>query len=436
MKLRKFFGATSRSVLEQVRTELGPDAVILDNRSTADGIEITALAGAAIDDLLGDATASTRRRLARAPAESDDVPVLTEWVATAPAALPAADPHAIARAGRAVTPAPAPQLIAEPGERDGLPARLMNEMAALRELVEHQLAQFAWSDSMRRAPLRARFVRDLLHAGFGAEYARTLVQRMPQELVLAEAQPWIAGEIAAGVHCAGPDDDIVTHGGVYALTGPTGVGKTTTAAKLAARCAVRHGAKSLALLTTDSYRVGAQDQLRIYARILGVGVHTVSGPDDLRQALDSLTAKHLVLIDTVGMGQRDTRVREHAMLLAQPEVKRLVILNATAQAETLEEVVGAYRPAPNGSGAGFAGCIVTKLDEAVRLGDVLDVVIRHKLALHYLSTGQRVPEDLHAPNVPYLVHRALRSGARSGAHALAEDEVDLVAGAFAGASHA
>jgi len=199
---------------------------------------------------------------------------------------------------------------------------------------------------------------------------------------------------------------------------------------------VRHGANSLALLTTDSYRVGAHDQLRIYARILGVSVHTVNGADDMRQALDSLRGKHLVLIDTLGMGQRDARVREHATLLDLPEIKRLLVLGATAQAETLEEVVRVYRPAPDGSGDGFAGCIVTKLDEAVRLGDVLDVVIRHALPLHYLSTGQRVPEDLHVPNVRYLVHRALRSGARSRTRTLDDDEVGLVLGSAPGAAHA
>jgi flagellar biosynthesis protein FlhF len=162
----------------------------------------------------------------------------------------------------------------------------------------------------------------------------------------------------------------------------------------------------------------------------------VSGTDDLRRTLDSLGAKHLVLIDTVGMGQRDARIAEHAMLLAQPEVKRLLLLNATAQAETLDEVVGAYRPAPGGDCDSFAGCIITKLDEAARIGDVLDVVIRHRMPVHFLSTGQRVPEDLHAPNVPYLVHRALRLAAAAGAHVLAEDEVGLVVGASMGAAHA
>jgi flagellar biosynthesis protein FlhF len=426
MKPRKFFGITSRSVLEQVRAELGPDAVIIGNRSTTEGIEITALAGAAMDDLLDQQPAVSERRPARPNAATDIFPRINVTATAAPViAAPTMHTAELLDAQSAAASA-----------RDSLPARLMDEVAALREMLEHQLAQFAWNDALRRTPLRAQFMRELLHAGFGPEFARDIVHRLPDDFSATEALQWLTTEIAAGVQCAGPEADIVAQGGVYALTGATGVGKTTTAAKLAARCAVRHGANSLALLTTDSYRVGAHDQLRIYARILGVSVHTVNGADDMRQALDSLRGKHLVLIDTLGMGQRDARVREHATLLDLPEVKRLVVLGATAQAETLEEVVRVYRPAPDGSNDGFAGCIVTKLDEAVRLGDILDVVIRHALPLHYLSTGQRVPEDLHVPNVRYLVHRALRSGAKSRARTLDDDEVGLVLGSASGVAHA
>lgn len=434
MKLRKFFGLTSRSVLEQVRTELGDDALILDNRSTADGIEITAVAGESVDTLLAPAAGKSPPAPASVHAlpaartridVTDETPVVRAQVQSTPAAP-------IVPAATVAPDVPAPpsaiiRLAAEPA-----PSALTAEIAALRELVEQQLAQFAWSDAQRRSPLRAQTMRDLLRAGFGAEFARRLTQRMPEAGSARDAQGWLTTEITAGIRCATADEDIVTRGGVYALTGATGVGKTTTAAKLAARCAVRRGAAALALVTTDSYRVGAHDQLRIYARILGIGVHTVNGPDDLRQALDSLAGKHLVLIDTVGMGQRDARVREHAMLLAQPEVQRLVVLAATAQAETNDEVVNAYRPAPDGSERQFAGCIVTKLDEAARLGEVLDVVIRQRLVVHYLSTGQRVPEDLYVPNVAYLVNRALRAGAKQAKSTLQDDDVGLVLAAAGG----
>jgi len=424
MKLRKFFGPTSRSVLEQVRTELGADALILENRSTADGIEITAVAGDTVDTLL----------TPPAPAPSAPASIHALPIAPARPRIDVTDETPVVRApappASSAEPAPAGIIRLAP---DPSPAALTAEIAALRELVEQQLAQFAWSDAQRRSPLRAQTMRDLLRAGFGPDVARSLTQRMPDSGSARDAHGWLTTEITDGIRCANGEDDIVDRGGVYALTGATGVGKTTTAAKLAARCAVRRGAASLALVTTDSYRVGAHDQLRIYARILGLGVHTVNGPDDLRQALDSLRGKHLVLIDTVGMGQRDARVREHAMLLAQPEVQRLVVLAATAQAETNDEVVNAYRPAPDGSDHRFAGCIVTKLDEAARLGEVLDVVIRQRLVVHYLSTGQRVPEDLYVPNVAYLVNRALRAGAKQAKAALQDDDVGHLLAAAGGA---
>jgi flagellar biosynthesis protein FlhF len=259
---------------------------------------------------------------------------------------------------------------------------------------------------------------------------------MPDDFSLEQAQQWLLGVLAKNLRCAPSETDLIATGGVYALTGPTGVGKTTTTAKLAARCAVRYGSASLALLTTDSYRVGAQDQLRIYAKILGVNVQTVSDTHDLRQALDSLRGKRLVLIDTVGMGQRDERVSEQAMLLAQPQVRRLLLLNATSQAQTLEEVVGAYDKRGADKSQRVAGCIITKQDEAACPGQVLDVVIRHRLELHYVSNGQRVPEDLQSPNASYLVHRSFKPPTAFSPFRMRDEEFALMFGSPLGAAHA
>jgi flagellar biosynthesis protein FlhF len=307
--------------------------------------------------------------------------------------------------------------------------RMMAEMAAMRALFQEQMAQLTWSESLRRSPLRARLSRDLLLAGYSAALARTLTEHLPDDFNAAEAQSWLAGVLARNLATVEPADEIVTRGGVYALIGPTGVGKTTTTAKLAARCAVRYGAGKLALFTTDSYRVGAQDQLRIYARILGASVHTVSDRHDLRQALESVRGRHLVLIDTVGIGQRDGRVAEQAQLLAHPGVSRLLLLNAAAQAETLEEVVTTYRRGADGEADTLAGAIVTKLDEAARTGGVLDVAIRHRLRLHYVTNGQRVPEDLALPHASCLIDRSLRAAARPSAFAIDPDQLALVTGA-------
>jgi len=209
---------------------------------------------------------------------------------------------------------------------------------------------------------------------------------------------------------------------VFALVGPTGVGKTTSTAKLAARCVMRHGPEKLALITTDAYRIGAHEQLRIYGKILGVMVHSVKEEADLRIALKELKNKHTVLIDTVGVSQRDRMVTEQVAMLtgAGADVKRLLCLNATATQETLNEVVRAYQ------GSGLAGCIMTKLDEAASIGSVLDVVVRQKLKLLYVSNGQRVPEDLHLADRGYLIDRAFKLKRDNVATQYADDELPLL----------
>jgi flagellar biosynthesis protein FlhF len=237
-------------------------------------------------------------------------------------------------------------------------------------------------------------------------FARTVVERLPNTLSHSQMLEWVNTVLKKNLNVVPTEQDIIETGGVYALVGPTGVGKTTTTAKLAARCVVKYGADSLGLITTDSYRIGAQDQLRIYGKILGIQVYTAQNHTDLQQLQASMQRKRLVLIDTVGMGQRDSRVSEHTKMLTDGHVKRVLLLNATSQAETLDDVVKHYKS------RGLSGAIVTKLDESIKIACVLDVVMRHKLNLHYIATGQRVPEDLFFPDPRVLIHRALnpRSG--------------------------
>ena len=427
MKLRTFFGLTSRSVLDQVRTELGSDAMIVANRATADGIEVTAVAANAIDTLLREPAPSAERAAPKAP--QIDSATAAPAVAIDEREVKPWRPGATKMAA-AEAPAPATA-------DTGVNARLMDEISAMRTLIADQLAQLAWSESLRRQPLKARLTRDLINAGYSAQLARELTQRLPDDFNAAQAQQWTTRTLARELICVDAADDIVTRGGVYALIGPTGVGKTTTTAKLAARCAVRYGSGKVALLTTDTFRVGAQDQLRIYARILGLSVHTVSDRHDFRQALDAVRGRHLVLIDTVGMGQRDTRVAEQSLLLSEPGVSRLLLLNATAQAETLDEVIASYGSAPDRvEGTALAGVIVTKIDEAAKTAPVLDVVLRHRLALHFIANGQRVPEDLYTPNAEYLAHRSLRGGVKRTPYTLGDDEFALATASVPAVGHA
>lgn len=300
-------------------------------------------------------------------------------------------------------------------------ARLTAELAMLRSLVERELAGLAWNDAARRQPVRAELVRRCIEAGLSAQTARRIAESAPSKLESREAQKWLAATLEQELPLADAED-IVDRGGVYALVGPTGVGKTTTAAKLAARCAVKYGAKKLALITADTYRIGAPDQLRIYGKILGVPVNTVHDAATLAELLSSYADKHLVLIDTVGLGQRDARVSEQIAGLVANNVKRLVVLNAAAQPETLEDVIDVYQ------GEGLAGCILSKVDEAIKLGGALDAILRHKVKLHFVANGQRVPEDLHSPNARYLVHRALRA-TTPPALAMNEEELALTTAA-------
>jgi flagellar biosynthesis protein FlhF len=185
---------------------------------------------------------------------------------------------------------------------------------------------------------------------------------------------------------------------------------------------MRHGPEKLALITTDAYRIGGHEQLRIYGKILGVMVHSVKDDADLRIALEELKHKHTVLIDTVGVSQRDNMVAEQVAMLAGAgtPVKRLLCLSATSTGETLSEVVRAYQ------GNGLAGCIITKLDEAATIGSALDVAIRQKLNLYYVASGQRVPEDLHVASREFLVDRAFRLKRETAAFSLRDDELSLV----------
>jgi flagellar biosynthesis protein FlhF len=305
---------------------------------------------------------------------------------------------------------------------DEVAASVLKEIRSMRGTLEHQLATLTWNEQQRRDPSRGHALAQLLAAGFSASLAHELLERLPAGLEEQRAMEWIKTVLKTNLHTIANENEILEQGGVYALVGPTGVGKTTTTAKLAARCVVRHGADKLALLTTDGYRIGGHEQLRIYGKILGVTVYAVKDQQDLSLALSELRGKHMVLIDTVGMGQRDKMVAEQVAMLTGcgAEVKRLLLLNASCSGDTLNEVVSAYE------GGGLAGAIITKLDEAATTGSVLDTVIRHQLKLYYAATGQRVPEDLHVGNADHLVDGAFNHLPAASPFTVPEDVFPLL----------
>jgi len=285
---------------------------------------------------------------------------------------------------------------------------LVHELRLLRSLMEGQLAALAWNDLKRRDPARSETMRRMIGAGFGAALSRAVVDELPEGLDAVRALRLVKTRLQQRLRVAPAGAGLVDAGGILALVGPTGVGKTTTVAKLAAECALKHGAAKLALVTTDTYRIGAVDQLRIYGKILGVPVYAIRNEADLRSTLEDLRSRHLVLIDTVGMSQRDRRLADQVALLSGStrRVQRVLLVSAVSHLNVIEDVVRAYR------GPDLAGCILTKIDEALNLGTALDSLIRHDLTLHYVTNGQRVPEDLHRPNSLYLVERAFRENSQ------------------------
>ncbi|MBK8569312.1 MAG: flagellar biosynthesis protein FlhF [Nitrosomonadales bacterium] len=384
MNMKKFLAPTSRDALRLIRIEMGADAVILSNRKVDGGVEIMALAG------------SEFAQLTHEPRQPTPVPVRPAIVAQERIPVPA-------KAEPAISPISTLQQ-----EQQGI----LSEIKFMRNMMQEQVDCLSWSDRQQRDPQRTRMLRGLLNAGFSAALTRQIVDKMPATANME----WVRRVLGNNLRIATKQEDLIVRGGVVALIGPTGVGKTTTTAKLAARAVVRYGADKVALLTTDSYRIGAHEQLRIYGKILGVAVHAVRDTEDLRLTLSGLKQKHLVLIDTIGMGQRDSRMAAQAEMFNATGVQRLLLLNATSSGDTLNDVVCMY------NGAGVVGCIPTKLDEAVTFGTVLDVAMRHKLTLHYIANGQRVPEDLHEVNMEYLLHRAFKQSAKAAPFTLHELE--------------
>ncbi|MEO5933272.1 MAG: flagellar biosynthesis protein FlhF, partial [Duganella sp.] len=406
MNVKKFTAPTSREALRKVRESLGPDAVILSNRQSDGGVEILALAN---DDAASLSSPAPHSPMAE-PMPSLDLNLPHGRVEQRMepryenAGMPAqpvrrvvASPSSYAsKTAAAASHTAAPSAPAQPraptldvdqitamvasavaGAKQNAAAEMqvmMSEIRAMRGMMETQLAEIAWGSTQAREPQKAAVLREMLAAGFSASLARYLIDKLPADRDAADSLRWIKTVLTRNLSAMANEDALIDQGGVFALVGPTGVGKTTSTAKLAARCVMRHGPDKLALITTDAYRIGAHEQLRIYGKILGVMVHSVKDEADLRIALKELKNKHTVLIDTVGVSQRDQMVTEQVAMLqgAGADVKRLLCLNATATQETLNEVVHAYQ------GSGLAGCIMTKLDEAASIGNVLDVVIRQK----------------------------------------------------------
>ncbi|MFO1330408.1 MAG: flagellar biosynthesis protein FlhF [Rubrivivax sp.] len=329
-------------------------------------------------------------------------------------------PGRVRRACRCRRGARTPRFEAEPSheqiELQREQQEMLRELRSVRGLIEQRFGALAFMEKMQRQPRQALLSHKLLECGFSPALVRKLVDGLPSDI---DETDWAAGVLTRNLLTGEGESPLEDVGGVYALIGPTGVGKTTSTAKLAAAFAARHGAGNLGLITLDAYRVAAHEQLRAYGRILGVPVHTAHDRASLDDLLELLSAKRMVLIDTAGMAQRDTRTKELLDMLSHRSVNRLLVVNAASQGETVEDVLSAYRA------SSCRGVVLSKIDEAMKLAPALDALIRHKIKVLAVANGQRVPEDWHRMSAQALVQRALRSGG-SAAWRLDDADVNLV----------
>jgi flagellar biosynthesis protein FlhF len=344
MKLKRYPALNAREALARIRQELGPDAVVVTSREVPGGVEF--MAGRYQD--LG---------------ETDRV-------------------------------APVPEQSA---------AGLLAELKGIKHLIRNQLASLSWSLDKRRHPRRVEMVQTLLNAGFSPALARSLAARLPRGLDIQGMNKWLRAVLIRNLAAWNKPDRLWEQGGIWALVGPTGAGKTTTLAKLAARAVDALGAHQVALVTLDAYRIGAYEQTRTYADLLGVELVRVDAAEKFLPAMKGIVHKKLVLLDTPGLSPRDERIADFQKQLAAAGARQLLVLPAGMQGSMVETMLMAY------GGPHLTACILTKLDEGGLTGPAIDGLIRHRLPVACLASGQRVPEDLYPAHAQVLIDRALRA---------------------------
>ena len=302
-------------------------------------------------------------------------------------------------------PGPAPAL--QPAAESDITRVLMAELQAMKALMENRFNTLSWLGQARQDPIHSTLLLKLVRAGYSASLARLVLEALPLGPDAASALRDVSGALERQMHIDPHAPSLAEAGGVFALVGPTGVGKTTTAAKLAAQCVALHGASSVGLITLDTYRAGAHEQLRSHGRNIGVVAHLAHDRAALQELLQLFSGKHLVLVDTAGIAPRDPRRRELIDLLDLPGMQRLMVLNAGTHGDTLDEMATSFKV------GGARGAILTKIDETVKLGPAIDTLIRHQLVLRGVANGPRVPQDWKAADAGELVRESLRATQRA-----------------------
>jgi len=390
MKVRRYFAANMRSALELVRQEQGPDVLILSNRKVDGGVELLTAVGEADAELIEKFTpkaARERRDESRAAPAAPPAAVVTAPAAAVPAALPE---------GALWT-------------RQETIEQMQRELGALKSLLEHQLSGLAWHDYSQRSPLAARLLRGLTEYGIAPRLARAIVADVGGTPDYDEAWRQAIAALRQRIACL--PDPVLRHGGHFALCGPTGVGKTTLASKLAGRYALARGSHTVALVSTDEQRLGAHHQLKTFGRLVGITVRSARSFEELPEVLAELHDRELVLIDMPGFAPADPGFRQSLTTLygLPSRVETYLVMSASTDHQSLARIVGAA------DGLALAGCCITKIDEAATLGPALSAVAESRLPVAYLSAGQQVPDDVEAASPAALLEQFLTMGKASPA---------------------
>ena len=465
MNIKRFHAATSREALAKARMAFGDGTLILSNRPTPNGVEVVATTEESLGALDSAAETVTERRPEAAPTPAAGRKSLQERAALsgprspikedteqlamstlsfqdyvrermlrrrsealqqvsgvstaeierapeAPPANPATfKKHNPLRQVNHELPVRTPRREAPPPVSLAAPAvdtqGLMQELHSMKELIEDRFNTLSWLGQARQDPIQSNLMLKLIRAGYSPTLARAVLERMPEGMDAAESVRWLMDVLEHNLHTDAGQPAIYEEGGIFALVCSTGVGKTTTTAKLAALCARIHGPGSVGLITLDTYRIGAHDQLRSYGRMLGIVAHLAHDRAALQDLLGLLSGKKMVLIDTTGIAPRDPRKRDMLEVLDLPEVQRLLVLNASSHGDTLDDTLAAFKT------AGAQQAILSKIDEAVKLGPAIDALIRHQMVLRGVTNGQRVPEDWESANAHQLIASSMRAPARS-----------------------
>ncbi|MCG8613046.1 MAG: flagellar biosynthesis protein FlhF [Pseudomonadales bacterium] len=429
MKVKRFFAATMQEALKLVRDEMGADAVILSSKKIDDGVEIvTALdydeeQAKAELSVSASQSAPTPGQLASMKAEKH-LALLREMERSKEritAVRKRRDEELEDQQDTEATACWANQETIESRPRQKVKneslsdkrmqqeesvasasaaqmAEMKSELSNLRELIKQQLQDTARKTSAVHQKLQHR----LDSMGMERQWATSMLDAVTHEKDLHQAWRQVLGRIAHGLSVT--EQCILEQGGRVALVGATGAGKTTTIGKLATRFVMANGAEDIALVTTDRYRIAAHEQLRVFGRILDIPVHVVDEQNSLQSILVKLKDKKLVLIDTAGLNHQDGnwKVQNEEIMRCQLDIKSFLVIPATTQPQIMKASCRSYHE------LGLKGCIVTKIDEALSLGEVISFLAHEKLPLAYIADGQKIPDDIHVATAPAIVSRAVK----------------------------